>query len=53
MVQVPTAAGIISGKNNDPTAVLITCTFVAVKDGLGSAMFHIAGDNTIILWISN
>ena len=31
----PTAAGIISGKNNEPTTVAINCTFVAIKDGLG------------------
>ena len=35
-VQVPTAVGIISGKNNEPTTVVMTCTFVAVKDGLDS-----------------
>ena len=28
----PTAAGIISGKNNEPTTVAINCTFVAIKD---------------------
>jgi hypothetical protein len=38
MVYVSTAAGIISDKNNEPTTVMMTCTFVAVKDGLGSVL---------------
>jgi hypothetical protein len=32
MVYVSTAAGIISDKNNEPTTVMMTCTFVDTKD---------------------
>jgi len=32
MVWVPTAAGIISGKNNEPTTAVMTCTFLDIKD---------------------
>jgi hypothetical protein len=35
IVKFSTAVDIISGKNNEPTVVM-TCTFVAIKDGLGS-----------------
>jgi hypothetical protein len=37
IIQVSTVAGIISGKNNEPTTVVMNCTFMPVKDGLGSA----------------
>jgi hypothetical protein len=36
MVYVPTAAGIISGKNNEHTTVVMTCICIAVKHGLDS-----------------
>jgi hypothetical protein len=32
MVKVSTAAGIISGENNEPTTVIMHCTFADVKD---------------------
>jgi hypothetical protein len=40
MVSVPTAVGIISGKNNEPTTVVMTCTLVHLKDYIEKIWFR-------------